>query len=91
MPDEECRHLWSRGATNVVRMAAEALMRFLVDEGYIAPEYVPREDASAMEQLRRWERTVQIEDSSVHGSKDAPAAKGKNSSGQSPKPDQRAP
>ena len=41
------------------RMAAEALLRFLLDRGFIPPGYQPEERASEMAQRHKWERMFQ--------------------------------
>jgi hypothetical protein len=41
------------------RMAAEALLRFLLDRGFVEPAYKPPERASEMNLRRIWERTIQ--------------------------------
>jgi len=55
------------------RMAAEAILKFLLDAGLVAPEYRPAEHASAMEQYRKWERAIKR--------LDVPAPPGKSTEG----------
>lgn len=40
------------------RMAAEAILKFLLDAALVEPGYRPIEHASAMEQYRKWERAI---------------------------------
>ena len=54
------------------RMAADALMQFLTDGGYIAPEYMPPQHGSAMLERQRWRQAIQADESLVHGSKRTP-------------------
>ena len=49
------------------RMAAEAILQFLIDGGFVAPEYKPPVRPSAMQQLRIWQRSIRAEDTIARG------------------------